>query len=353
MLDLIFSVLSPVLSALYHFRLSQMSFELERQKSKSSKDALLKKTKNIENLSNSVQSTKEIAVGFEAIIQIFLLLGLITFYPFTFKSPSGQTYSYFFGVANLVLRGNLILFFASLFISFLGPCWFFVNRTNVLQHGSLNMSRKLVLMARNVLFFLVRVLAITSAIFMPVIKNWDVFIKNRGIDASSNLGDWRFHLKSQEYFSKELDKVTGEIRMNALFFGLLLFIHFTLVAIYGYFRSAKFCKGSIKEQAIYLVSTLSLPMPFLTIRGVDRGEEKAELWFLVTLHSLENFLIVLASRLVYTQSSYPLEIIIFDCGLVLVNILAVSVSVLYVTKLESTPASLEISPLLFCPMVWK
>ena len=75
-------------------------------------------------------------------------------------------------------------------------------------------------------------------------------------------------------------------------------------------------------------------MPFLSVRGIDRGEEKAELWFLVALHSLENFLIVLASRLVYTHNSYPLEIIVFDCGLVLVNILAVSVSVLYVTKLE-------------------
>ena len=83
MLDLIFGVFSPVLSALYHFRLSQMSFKLNRHKSEVSKDALLKKTKNIENLSNSVQSTKEIAVGFEAIIQIFLLLGLVTFYPYT------------------------------------------------------------------------------------------------------------------------------------------------------------------------------------------------------------------------------------------------------------------------------
>ena len=237
-------------------------------------------------------------------------------------------------MAIVVLKGNYILVYGSLTLSFLSPCLFYVNRTNVLRHESLNMSRKLVLMARNVLFFLVRVLAITSAIFIPVIKNWGAFIKNRGIDASSNLGDWRFHLKSQEYFSKELDKVTGEIRINALFFGLLLFIHFTLVAVYGYIRSATFCKGSIKEQAIYLVSTFSLPLPFLTIKGVDKGEEKEELWFLVALHSLENFLIVLASRLVYTHNSYPLEIIVFDCGLVLVNILAVSVSVLYVTKLE-------------------
>ena len=68
--------------------------------------------------------------------------------------------------------------------------------------------------------------------------------------------------------------------------------------------------------------------------GVDRGEEKAELWFLVVLHSLENLLIILASRLVYMQESYPRLFLIVDSVLVLVNILAVLVTVLYVTKLE-------------------
>ena len=63
-------------------------------------------------------------------------------------------------------------------------------------------------------------------------------------------------------------------------------------------------------------------------------EEKAELWFLIVLHSLENFLIVFASRLVYNQESYPRLFLIVDCTLVTANILAVLVSVLYVTKLE-------------------
>ena len=83
-----------------------------------------------------------------------------------------------------------------------------------------------------------------------------------------------------------------------------------------------------------MVSSFWLPLPFLTIKGVDRGEEKAELCFLVVLHSLENFLIVLASRLVYLQGSYSLGIVVFDCVLVLLNILAVLVSVLYVKKIE-------------------
>ena len=96
----------------------------------------------------------------------------------------------------------------------------------------------------------------------------------------------------------------------------------------------------MRERLIYLVSSFWLPLPFLTIREVDRGEEKVELWFLVVLHSLENFMIVLASRLVYLLScsdlleSYPLGIVVFDCSLVCLNLMAVLVSVFYVKKIE-------------------
>ena len=52
------------------------------------------------------------------------------------------------------------------------------------------------------------------------------------------------------------------------------------------------------------------------------------------LHSLENFLIVFASRLVYLQESYPLDFVIFDCVLVFLNLMGVLVSVFYVYKIE-------------------
>ena len=64
------------------------------------------------------------------------------------------------------------------------------------------------------------------------------------------------------------------------------------------------------------------------------GDVNSDFWFLVVLHSTENFFIVLASRLVYVHENYPLVIAIFDSVLVIVNILAVLVSVFYVTKLE-------------------
>merc|ERR1719264_2459255 len=390
-LNFVFCFVSPLLPAVYHIRLSQMRLELNKPKTKLSKDNFRRKAKQIETLSNSVQQTKEIEVGLEAVMQILLLLGLACFFPYVFKAPSGQTYSYFFGVALLVLKGNKVLFLSSILVSFLGPCMFYTNRTNLLRHGSLNMSRKLVLMTRNVLSLLVRVLTITSAIFIPVIKEWGAFVANSGVDAITLLDDSYFRIEFQKYFSKGLDPLTADIRKNALFFLLFLFIHLMLVASHAIFCSAKFGKSKMRERVLHLISSFWLPLPFLTIKGVDRGEEKAELWFLIVLHSLENALLLLVSRwgfglnslgnfliqlmviivsvlmslstivgstkglksrrsfallclpaaivlAVFASQAFsdnlPIGIVLFDCVLVLLNLMGVLLSVIYVTKVE-------------------
>ena len=142
---------------------------------------------------------------------------------------------------------------------------------------------------------------------------------------------------------------------------------------------------------MHLVSSFWLPLPFLTIRGVDRGEEKAELWFLIVLHSLENASFLLVSRWAYysyplgnfliqliviaitifmsplsiagsikglkSKRSFtllclpaavilavfasrafsddlPIGIVLFDCVLIVLNLLGVLLSVIYVTKVE-------------------
>ena len=147
----------------------------------------------------------------------------------------------------------------------------------------------------------------------------------------------------------------------------------------------------MRERIIHLVSSFWLPLPFLTIRGVDRGEEKAELWFLIVLHSLENAFLLLVSRWAYGSNTLgifliqlmviivsvlmslstivgstkglksrrsfallcllaaivlavfasqafsdtlPIGIVLFDCVLVGLNILGVLLSVFYVTKAE-------------------
>ena len=333
-LNFVFGFASPLLPAVYHIQLTQMKHRTANQKGKVNKEELKRKEKRNETLINSLQQTRELEIGIEAVMQILLLLGLICFYPYVFKAPSGRTYSYFFGVAFLVLKGNHVLFFASLLCSFLGPCLFYTNRNQVLCHGSLNVTRKLILMTQYMFFLFVRVLSITSAIFMPVISQWDVFVANHGLDASSLLDAETLRFEFQTYFGRGLSEVTADVRKNSLFFLAFVFIHLMLITNYSLFYSPKITKSMMKEWMVHLVSSFWLPLPFLTIEGVKKGEEKAELWFLVALHSIENFVIILASRLTYLQESYPFGIVIFDCVLALFNILGVLLSIFYVKKVE-------------------
>ena len=154
---------------------------------------------------------------------------------------------------------------------------------------------------------------------------------NEGIDASLWLGEVNFRIEFQKFFAEGLHAVTVDITINALFFGSLVLTHCFALSL---FQSNKLGKSTLRERLLYLVSSFWLPLPFLTMNRVDRGNEKSELWFLVSLHSLENLLIVLASRIVYMQESYPRLFLSVDCAFVIVNILAVIVSVFYVSKLE-------------------
>ena len=105
-------------------------------------------------------------------------------------------------------------------------------------------------MARNVLFLLVRVFVITSTIFIPVIKSWDVFINNQGIDANTSLEDILYTNEFQKPFRKSLESLTDEIRQNAWLLGLFLLVHLMLVISHAIIRSPKFGESMMGERLI-------------------------------------------------------------------------------------------------------
>ena len=81
----------------------------------------------------------------------------------------------------------------------------------------------------------------------------------------------------------------------------------------------------MRERLLHLVSSFWLPIPFLTIRGVDRGEDKAELWFCVILHTAENLGLLLVSRWAYL-GGYPFGVFLLQISLVTLNITILMVS---------------------------
>ena len=322
-LDVIFLFLSPLLPAVY--QINQARMELEIKTSSLRNDERQERKETAEKNFHSIQQTKSMEVGLEAVLQIVLLSGLATFYWFVIIPPSGQSYAYFWGVALLVLKGNAPLFVASLFVSFVGPCIFYVNYTNILLRGCLSTTRKVVLLVQNLLFLLVRVLTIISAIFTPVINHWSVFIGNEGIDATLKLSRPSLAFEFQNYFSKGLDEVTSKVRWNAVMFIGFLLVHLVLVVSHALLYSSKFGRTMMRERMIHLVSSFWLPMPFLTRRDIDKDDHKDELWFHVVLHSLENVLLLLVSRWVY--SSYPVGHFLIHF-LVAINTLVVFFSII-------------------------
>ena len=102
-----------------------------------------------------------------------------------------------------------------------------------------------------------------------------------------------------------------------------------LVATHAVLWSPKFPHSSMTERSLHLLSSLWLPLPYLTLRGEDRGEEMPQLWFLITLHGLENLSMIVASRVYYLHEGYPTAILTIDLVLVSCNLLGLLVVSLY------------------------
>ena len=331
--DFVLFISSPLLPAIYHWQIVSISKTLESEKKSMTIAEYEKRKHHLAKLTDIIQQSKAIEIGIEAITQILILCGLATFYPFVFKAPSGQSYSYFFGVALLVLKGNAPLFCASIVRSVLGPCFFYVNYENNKKKESLNSGRKVVLFLRNFTFLLARLATFVSALFSPVISQWNIFVANEGVDASDRLDHGWIKSEFDLHFSVGLQALSDKIGKNAKLFLFFFCFHLLIVATHAVLRSPKFVTSTMKERWLHLVSSFWLPLPFLTIRGVDRGEEKPELWFLITLHTCENVALLLTKR--WSQvPAHPHGLLVADISIVTLNALAVALSLLYTKKME-------------------
>ena len=306
-------------------QLAAVSHALEREKKEITNLEYQSRKQHIEKLTDIIQQSKSVEVGLESITQIFILCGLATFAPFVFKAPSGQTYSYFYGVAELVLKGNAPLFVATILMSFLGPCFFYVNNENHKKKESFNMGTKLVLLLKNVFFLLARQGAIISAIFIPIISQWDMFAQNLGVDAVNFLDLKVFEKEFGDHFSGGLQSLSEEVWIHSAWFICFFVLHLFVVVTNAVLCSAAFGASHMIERWQHLLSSFWLPLPFTSIREVNRGDEKPELWFLIALHTFENTLLLLASRWCYLPA-YPPGLLVVQITLLAVNLVVAMLS---------------------------
>merc|ERR1719500_1025357 len=214
LLDAFLFISSPLLPAIYHINLALRHHKLHKKKRQMSNLEYQEEMKQIEGLTDIILKAKSIEISLEAIVSIFVLFGFGTYVGFSFMAPSGQSYSYFYSVARLVLRGHRGLVAFSLLVSFVGPSVFFTNQVNHVRHHSISFTNKLLLTAQNILFLAVRLAAITLALFVPIISQWNVFAKNAGIDGSTLLGYATLSFEFDQFFGEALTTLSAEVRIR-------------------------------------------------------------------------------------------------------------------------------------------
>lgn len=327
--DLLLISCFPLLPLIFHFKLISLKNHLDSIKKDISSSRFLTEKKRLDQLYSVIFQARVIEVTLETVVQIVVIISLASFFFFSHLAPSGQRYSYFFGVAKIVIPGKKLFFTFSLLISIFSVSMFLVNYMNHLKHMSLNMTRKLVLLLGNMLLLVARVGAITSSLVITVLINSDFYADDLSADASRRLDLFQWELEFQYNFCKGLGVVSQQVGTNAKVLLGLLCLHLLLVALHAVLWSPKFPHSSMIERPLHLLSSLWLPLPYLTLRGEDRGEEMPQLWFLITLHFLENLSMILASRVYYLHEGYPTAILSIDFAFIFCNLLGFFVMCIY------------------------
>ena len=100
------------------------------------------------------------------------------------------------------------------------------------------------------------------------------------------------------------------------------------------FRSPKFKTSKIVDRLLHLISSFWLPIPFLTLEGLDRGEEEPELWFLLALHSVENFGLLLSSLVVHFEGDFAPGLLAMQIIVLCFNMVGVLLAVGYNKRIQ-------------------
>ena len=120
-----------------------------------------------------------------------------------------------------------------------------------------------------------------------------------------------------------LKTLSAEVRTRSFVFLFGVILHLLVVYLHASFRSPKFGKSKILDRCLHLLSSFWLPLPFLHLAGLDMGEEEAELWFLIALHSVENLGLLVSSVFVHFEGNFAPGLLTIQIGVLFVNLLGV------------------------------
>ena len=342
-------ILSPLMPLFVHFKLLQLETEKKKNEKKlygqTIRNYFMQK-QTIDTQINKLKylqvNSKVIEATLEAIPQVIILTCFLSFYNFSFFTPGGKRYTYFFGIARALISNDptrAFLFIGTMTVSLIGGCSSFLSHTNIMKKGCLNVSRKIVMGLYFLVSLLARLLALVSSLTLPVIMNNDFMQTNLGKDGSQILNRLDTNQEFNLDFMPNLVNVSDQVYTNSIFLLAVYLAHILIVSVHAYMKVPKFRQSTWLDRLIHILTNTFLVLPFRVLHGIDHGEDEPQEWFLVILHFLENIFVVLASHFYYLNQKFfnyealGLLHLYVLLPVILLNVFSVLVLILYKTKI--------------------
>ena len=351
-------ILSPFLPICFQMRilgLRQQDTDL-REEFQNDKDVakLLVRQASIEKelqlLSMVFSNARLLENVLEDISQLVILCCLVAFYDFSYITPYGKRFTYFYGIARSLLtaenKGKTIFFFGSIVLSLVGPCFCYLNRINIFKQNSFALTSKVSLFLFFFFQLLARVATFVSTIVLPVLLGSDLLQPVTTTDFSNQLVVVSERFIFENDFSEHL--TTTSLHVGFLTLGMcgLILVHLITVYLLAYCKVKSFCRSPLSARLIHCLANIWLVFPFYGPDANPVSDDYTENNTLLRLHFVENLLIVAASRLgfFYLQDSiWPWRLHLYcDVPIMLAMLLALAFQRLYHSKLKlfaSVPAT--------------
>ena len=343
-------ILSPFLPICFQMRilgLRQQASDLKEQfqRHESVGNFFVKQAsieKELQPLSMVFSNARLLENILEDVSQLVILCCLVAFYDFSYITPYGKRFTYFYATARSLLtaenKDKAIFFFGSMFLSLVGPCFCYLNRINIGKRHSLSFASKVSVFLFFFCMLLARVVTFVSTIVLPVLLGADLLQPVTTTDFSNQLISAQERFIFENNFSEHL--TTTSVHVAFLTLGLcgLILIHLSVVYLFAYCNLKSFRQSPLSARLIHCLANIWLVFPFTDPDANLVCDDYAQENTLLTLHFVENLLVIVASRLgfFYLQDTvWPWRLHLYcDLPILLSMLLALSFHRLYHSKLK-------------------
>ena len=356
--DCVLFILSPFLPICFQMRvlgLRQQTSDLKNKflKQKDIDNFLVKQAcieKDLQPLSMIFSNARLLENILEDISQLVILCSLLAFYDFSYITPYGKRFSYFYSIARSLLtaenKGKTVFYFGSIFLSLVGPCLCCMNHVNILKRNSLALTSKISIFLSFFFLLFARMATFVSTLVLPVLLKADFLQPVTSIDFSNQLFAFRERFIFETNFADHLTATSIQVGFLALGMSGLFITHIVAVYFLAHHAVKSFRPSPLSTKLIHCLANFWLVLPFSEPDVDHISDDFAQDNSLLKLHFLENIVVIVVSRVCFfflQDSVWPWRLHLYcDTPIIVAMLLALGFNRLYCSKLSlfaSVPAT--------------